>query len=83
MEDEAGHEHHHTIDSNIFWFFSVCVSFLLYFCNALTDDSRVPTLFSLGSSNTSRASPTGRVYRLILRICCVLLHFPRLEGTMQ
>lgn len=74
---------HHTFDSNIYWSFSVCVSFSLHFCNTLTDDLFVPTLFRLGSSSTSHASSIGRVYQSILRICRVLLHFPHLEGTRQ
>lgn len=76
MEDEAGDRKHHTSDDNIYWSFSVCVSFSLHFCNAFIDDSCVPTLFRLGSFNTSHASPVDRVYQAILRICRVLLHFP-------
>ena len=62
MEDEAGHKQHHTTYSNIYWSFNVYVSFSLHFYNALTDDSRVPTFFRLGSSNTFRAYSDGRKY---------------------
>lgn len=82
MEDEAGHMKHHTIDGNIYWYFGLCVSFLIYFGNALIDDLYVPTLFRLRSSRISRASLVGRVYQLILTIFRVLLHLPRSEGTI-
>ena len=62
MKEEIGDKQHHSFDGNIYWHLSVCVSFSLHFCNALTNDSCVPTLFRLESSSISWASPVGRVY---------------------
>ena len=74
---------HHTTQGNIYWSFNVFMSFSLHFCNTLTDDSCVSSFFRLKSSNISRASQAGRVYRLTLRICRVLLHFPHSEGSRR
>lgn len=44
--DEVDDRQHHITDGNINWSFSVCVSFSLYFCNALIDDLFVFQHFS-------------------------------------
>lgn len=83
MEDETCHMQHHTNDNKVYWSFNVFVSFSFPLCNTIIDDSCLPALFRLGSSNTSGASPIRRVYRLTLKICRVLMHFPRSEGTRR
>lgn len=74
MEDEACDRQHHIFYGNIYWSFSVYVSFSLHFYNTFTNDLCVPTLFRPGSSITSHVSSVGHVYRPLLRICHMFLH---------